>query len=85
MSTGKRIWLVIRAFLNPAVPSRLKYEVIGCLLYFISPIDFIPDFIPFTGRADDLVILLWGGKRLYDIVKAHQQSLEKTIDITPPK
>lgn len=74
-NAAKRIWFITQAFLNPAVPSRFKYELGGCLLYFISPIDFIPDFIPLTGRADDMVILLWGVKRLYDVVKAHKQSL----------
>jgi len=27
------------------------------LVYFISPIDAIPDFIPFLGWADDLTLL----------------------------
>lgn len=69
----KKIWFFVQAILNPAVPSRLKYEIGGCLLYFISPIDFVPDFIPLTGRADDVVILLWGVKRIYDVIKAHKQ------------
>lgn len=30
------------------------------VLYIISPIDFIPDFIPFLGWIDDLVVLLIG-------------------------
>ena len=29
-------------------------------LYIISPIDIIPDFIPFLGWCDDLVVLLIG-------------------------
>ncbi len=71
----KKFWFFIQACLNPSVPSRLKYEVGGCIVYFISPIDFIPDFIPLSGRADDLVVLLWGVKRGYDLIKAHKQSL----------
>lgn len=71
----KKIWFFLQALINPAVPSRLKYEVAGCIVYFISPIDFVPDFIPLTGRADDLIILLWGIKRSYDLVKAHKQYL----------
>lgn len=31
------------------------------LLYTISPVDFIPDFIPFAGQADDLATILAGG------------------------
>lgn len=70
----KKSMVFIQAILNPAVPRRLKYEIGACLFYFISPIDFIPDFIPLTGKADDIVILFWGIKRGYDVMKAHRQS-----------
>ncbi|AEF95278.1 protein of unknown function DUF1232 [Desulfotomaculum nigrificans CO-1-SRB] len=72
----KKFLLFIQALLNPAVPSRLKYEIGICVLYFISPIDFVPDFIPFSGRADDLVVLLWGIKRIYDVIKLHRQHMQ---------
>ncbi len=29
------------------------------ILYFISPIDLIPDVIPILGKVDDLLVLLW--------------------------
>jgi uncharacterized membrane protein YkvA (DUF1232 family) len=32
--------------------------IIGALLYFMMPIDLIPDFIPVTGLADDISIIL---------------------------
>ncbi|MEW6041759.1 MAG: YkvA family protein [Elusimicrobiota bacterium] len=73
----KKCVFFAQALLNPAVPSRLKYEMGGCLLYFISPIDFVPDFLPLTGRADDVVVLLWGIKRGYDVIKAHRKFLSK--------
>lgn len=75
MAFFKKIIFFIQALLNPAVPSRLKYEIGGCLLYFVSPIDFVPDFIPLTGKADDIVIMFWGLKRGYDVLKHHRQSL----------
>ncbi len=29
------------------------------ILYFISPIDLIPDVIPILGKVDDLLVILW--------------------------
>jgi len=34
-------------------------KIIAVLIYFISPIDVIPDFLPFIGLADDLALILW--------------------------
>ena len=40
----------------------------GLLLYLLSPIDLIPDFVPVIGSADDLivsaVVLRWVGRRV---------------------
>ena len=41
------------------VPWKSMLLIVGAILYFIDPIDFIPDFIPVTGLTDDLGILLW--------------------------
>ncbi len=35
-----------------------KALVGGAILYIVSPIDLIPDFIPFFGEVDDLFILV---------------------------
>ena len=44
---------------DPAVPSSLKYKVLGALGYFILPLDFIPDIILGLGFTDDLAALAW--------------------------
>jgi uncharacterized membrane protein YkvA (DUF1232 family) len=33
------------------------------LIYIVSPIDFVPDFLPGIGQLDDLAALLYGGKK----------------------
>ena len=35
-----------------------KLIVAGAIVYIVSPIDLIPDFIPFFGEIDDLFILV---------------------------
>ena len=35
---------------------KTKWIVLGILLYIISPVDLIPDFIPAIGYADDIIL-----------------------------
>jgi len=39
------------------VPTGLIIAIIAALLYFLSPIDLIPDFIPVIGYIDDIFVL----------------------------
>lgn len=48
------------------VPWKTMLLIVGAILYFVDPIDFIPDFIPVTGLTDDLGILLWVVSRVSD-------------------
>lgn len=43
---------------SDSVPLRVKLILSAALGYFILPIDFIPDFAPLIGFADDLGVLL---------------------------
>ncbi|MBQ7594379.1 MAG: DUF1232 domain-containing protein [Synergistaceae bacterium] len=40
---------------KPDCPLSVKMSIIAALGYFISPLDIIPDFIPFVGFSDDLL------------------------------
>ena len=46
-----------RAFLAPETPWHLKALMLLVPAYLLSPIDLIPDLIPFLGWVDDLVIV----------------------------
>jgi uncharacterized membrane protein YkvA (DUF1232 family) len=39
------------------VPKGSIVAIIGALIYFLSPIDLIPDFIPVIGYVDDIFVL----------------------------
>jgi hypothetical protein len=38
------------------VPLRVKVVLVGLLVWLISPIDLIPEFIPILGPLDDVVV-----------------------------
>jgi len=50
------------------IPLKHKRLIVGVLGYFILPIDLIPDFLPGTGFADDLLALLYVIKVLHDCI-----------------
>lgn len=48
------------AFRDPRTPWWNKLGMLGLVAYGISPIDLIPDVIPFVGLLDDAVIIPTG-------------------------
>src|SRR5262245_36444599 len=49
--------LLVRLFKDKRVPLAEKAFLIGAVVYVISPLDFIPDVIPFVGQVDDLYLV----------------------------
>lgn len=41
------------------IPWKTLLIIVGAILYFIDPFDFIPDLIPVAGFTDDFSILVW--------------------------
>ncbi len=41
---------------DPKTPGRVRAAVIGALIYFISPIDAIPDMLVLVGFTDDAAV-----------------------------
>lgn len=41
------------------IPTPTVVGGVAVLLYFLSPIDFVPDFIPIIGLLDDAALLAW--------------------------
>jgi uncharacterized membrane protein YkvA (DUF1232 family) len=50
-----------RLFRDRRVPAYLKVMVVLTVLYVLSPVDFLPDYLPLVGQLDDLSLLLFVG------------------------
>lgn len=42
---------------HPAVPTRAKVALLVAIVWTISPIDLIPEFLPVIGPLDDIVVI----------------------------
>jgi uncharacterized membrane protein YkvA (DUF1232 family) len=42
-----------------AIPWKAVMTILAAIIYFLNPIDLIPDFIPGLGLTDDFSVLLW--------------------------
>jgi uncharacterized membrane protein YkvA (DUF1232 family) len=49
--------LLWRAFRDSSTPLHIKALMLLVPLYLLSPIDLIPDFLPFAGWLDDVIIV----------------------------
>lgn len=54
------IRLAWRLMMDPDVPIYLKAIPAAALLYVVSPIDFIVDWIPVLGQMDDIAVVAAG-------------------------
>ena len=52
--------LALRLVRDPRAPIAAKVVFGAMVVYMISPIDVVPDWIPVLGQADDLVALMAG-------------------------
>jgi uncharacterized membrane protein YkvA (DUF1232 family) len=51
---ARQLWWALR---HPAAPAWLKLGSALIALYVFSPIDLLPDVLPFVGVVDDLVLV----------------------------
>jgi uncharacterized membrane protein YkvA (DUF1232 family) len=55
------------------VPWKTLTRIIAVLIYFLSPIDFIPDILPVVGFTDDIALVLWLFNAIGDDLEAFRQ------------
>jgi uncharacterized membrane protein YkvA (DUF1232 family) len=56
--------LLLGLISDPRVAMVDKLLVFGAIAYIVTPIDLIPDFIPFIGEVDDVYLLVIALQRL---------------------
>ena len=63
------LWNIMR---DPKSDIKVKGLAIGALIYLISPLDVVPDFIPLAGLADDAGIILYAISQIAKFTKNKQ-------------
>jgi uncharacterized membrane protein YkvA (DUF1232 family) len=77
-----QIELTWRLLNDPRVPLMSKAIPIGAVLYVLSPLDLIPDFLIGIGQLDDIGILI-AAMRLFEatapeaVVSEHREELKR--------
>lgn len=41
------------------VPWKTLLLIVAAIIYFVNPLDLVPDLLPLTGLTDDFAVLLW--------------------------
>ncbi|HEY8400250.1 MAG TPA: DUF1232 domain-containing protein [Cytophagaceae bacterium] len=70
-ATARMVGASFRGEYN-GLPKGKLYLGLVVLLYFITPFDFFPDFLPFLGFADDAALLIWFVGNLAKEVEKYQ-------------
>ena len=78
--------LISRLLADKRVPVRKKLFLAGVVAYVMSPLDIIPDFIPFFGYTDDLFLVLFSLDKMLnevapDVVSENWSGEENVIDL----
>ena len=73
------VHLIVRMLSNsvnghyPHIPWQTLVMIVAGLLYFVAPLDALPDFIPIVGLIDDATILVWLGKSFKDDLEKYKE------------
>ncbi|RRB14128.1 YkvA family protein [Larkinella knui] len=56
-----------------AISGKTLIRMVAVLVYFVSPLDFIPDILPVLGLTDDIALLLWLVSSISDDIDQFKQ------------
>jgi uncharacterized membrane protein YkvA (DUF1232 family) len=64
------------------VPTTTVVAAVAVLIYFLSPIDLIPDFIPVVGLLDDMALVAWFSTSIkHELDKFHEWEATKASTV----
>jgi uncharacterized membrane protein YkvA (DUF1232 family) len=77
--------MIARLAKDPTLPRTAKLAMLAAAIYLASPIDLVPDFIPFVGYLDDLLLaaVVLDGILNYvdrDVVLRYWPGSERTLE-----
>jgi uncharacterized membrane protein YkvA (DUF1232 family) len=55
------------------LPWKTLTRIIAVLIYFVSPIDFLPDILPIVGFTDDIALMFWLFSGIKDDIEKFRQ------------
>jgi uncharacterized membrane protein YkvA (DUF1232 family) len=68
---------------DPKTDIKYKSTAVLALVYFISPVDFIPDAIPVIGYVDDAVVIAMAMKLLAPVMPAYRKQADNWSEDNP--
>lgn len=60
-------YLMIKLLFDREVPTQNKGALLAGILYIMSPVDLLPDFLPIVGWMDDLVVAILALNKFLDV------------------
>ena len=67
------------------LPWKTLIRVIAVLIYFVSPLDFLPDFLPIIGLTDDIALMLWLFSGIKDDIEKFRTWEQGTAATSPSR
>lgn len=55
------------------IPFATMVGIVVALLYFLSPIDLIPDFVPIAGKLDDAAVILFAIEAAHNDIAEYKE------------
>jgi uncharacterized membrane protein YkvA (DUF1232 family) len=67
------------------IPLKTLASVVASVIYFVMPVDFIPDMLLFFGFMDDAALIAWTVKSIKtDIDRFAEWEVDQTLEKEPP-